>query len=512
MTDKKKPRENGESKNAQKEIERLAFFPRANPMPVVEVDLDGVPSYINPAGIKLLDQMNLDISQVSQILPKTYKSDISTAASDQSKIPSREVSLEGLHLLWSAFFLENQNLLHFYATDITRLKNTEAELIAAKEGALKNEEVKTLFMANMSHEIRTPLNSMLGFTELIEEEVKGKLDDDLQPYFETIYMSGKRLWQTVHHILDISQIETGTFELKKESIDLGTILKDLGVSFQSVAKTKELDLQIDVTSEDMHILSDEYCVTQAISNLVDNAIKYTNSGYVRLQGKVENDKVVITIKDTGIGMSEEYQDHMFNVFSQESTGYTKNFQGMGLGLALSHRYITLIDGELQIQSKQNVGSEITIRFSASPNDAASKPKKESDQAVIDNTDSGSNQPERLTILVVEDDPNSQKLASFTLSKDYDLHFAESVADSKKMLDAHKVQLILLDLSLRGDEDGLDLARFLRSDMRWDNVPIVALTAHAFTSDKARCLEAGCNDFMTKPFRLANLKETIQRLT
>ena len=175
MTDKIKPHESSEQNKAQKEIERLAFFPLANPMPVIEVDLKGVPSYINPAGIKLLDQMNLDISQVSQILPKTYKADISTSASDQSQIPSREVSLEGMHLLWSAYFLQNQNLLHYYATDITNLKNTEIELISAKEQALKNEEVKALFLANMSHEIRTPLNSILGFTELIEEKVTGKI-------------------------------------------------------------------------------------------------------------------------------------------------------------------------------------------------------------------------------------------------------------------------------------------------------------------------------------------------
>jgi len=504
-------RDISERNKAQQEIERLAFFPLANPMPIVEVDLKGIPSYINPAGIRLLESMNLDMSHVAQILPRSFMADIETALSDNDQIPSREVSLDNMHLLWSAFFLQNHNLLHFYATDITTLKNTEAELIAAKEGAQKNEEVKTLFMANMSHEIRTPLNSILGFTELIEEEVKDKFDENLQAYFETIYMSGKRLWQTVHHILDISQIETGTFELKKKSIDMGKILKDLGASFKTSARAKKLDLQIDVTADDMHILTDEYCATQALSNLIDNAIKYTNSGYVRLVGATKDDKVIITIKDTGIGMSKEYQDHMFNVFSQESTGYTKNFQGMGLGLALAHRYLSLIKGKIMFRSEQDVGSEFTIHFPGYAQRPTSKVSATPDQTVADAAAVEVGQSSRLNILVVEDDPNSQKLASFTLSKDYDLHFAESVADSKKMLDAHEIQMILLDLSLRGDEDGLDLARFLRGDDRWNKVPIVALTAHAFTSDRDRCMEAGCNDFMTKPFRLADLKETIKRL-
>ena len=511
MNDKKQPRENSESNKAQKEIERLAFFPLANPMPVVEVNLEGVPSYINPAGIQLLDRMNLDRTQVFQILPKTYKADISTAASDHSQIPSREVTLEGMHLLWSAFFLENQNLLHYYATDITNLKNTEIELISAKERALKNEEVKTLFLANMSHEIRTPLNSILGFTELIEEKVTGKIDEDLQVYFETIYMSGKRLSQTVHHILDISQIETGTFELKTEKIDLGEIIKNLGASFKSAAKAKDLELHINVPNADIHIVSDKYCASQSISNLIDNAIKYTNSGHVSLTTEIVDGSVRITIEDTGIGMSKEYQDHMFNVFSQESTGYTKNFQGMGLGLALAHRYLTLINGKIRFESKQNIGSKFIIYF---PGDASVTPATNIAEpglsAPIVELDASS-EVSRLSILVVEDDPNSQKLASFTLKKDYTLHFAESVADSKVKLNAHDIQLILLDLSLRGDEDGLDLARFLRADDKWDRVPIIALTAHAFAADRDRCMGAGCNDFMTKPFRLAELKETIQRL-
>ena len=503
-------RDISERNKAQQEIERLAFFPLANPMPVVEVDLSGTPSYINPAGIKLLDSMNLDVSQVSQILPKTFKTDIKTAHLSQAQVPSREVSLEGMHLLWTAFFMENQNLLHFYATDITNLKNTEAELISAKERALKNEEVKTLFLANMSHEIRTPLNSMLGFIELIEELVTDKVDEDLATYFETIYMSGKRLSQTVHHILDISQIETGTFQLKKQKIDLGKIIRELGTSFQSAARAKKLDLKFDNLADNMHIISDEYCATQAITNLIDNAIKYTNEGYVRLTSEVVEDAVKITIEDTGIGMSEEYQAHMFNLFSQESTGYTKNFQGTGLGLALAHRYLTLIKGKIFFESEQDVGSKFTIYLPGKPEVAIKLAKTPAPSGAVE-APKDLQSASRMSILVVEDDPNSQKLASFTLKKDYELHFAESVADSKKKLDTHEIQLILLDLSLRGDEDGLDLARFLRADAKWNKVPIIALTAHAFTSDKERCLEAGCNDFMTKPFRLAELKKTIQSL-
>ncbi len=504
-------RDISERHQAQQEIERLAFFPLANPMPVVEVDLYGVPSYINPAGIQLLDRMNLDMAQVSQILPSTFKQDIRTALSDKSQIVSREISLDGLHLLWTAFFLQNQNLIHFYATDITNLKDTEKQLIAAKEHAIKNEQVKTMFLANMSHEIRTPLNSILGFTELIEEEVKNKFDADLQAYFEIIHVSGKRLWQTVHEILDISQIETGTFELKIETIDLSRILKELGVSFRSKAQEKNLDLLVNIPSTEMQIAADEYCVTHALTNLIDNAIKYTNSGYVKIHTEVLDTSIKVMIKDTGIGMSDEYQKRMFNAFSQESTGYTKHFQGVGLGLALAHRYLKLVKSDLELRSEQDVGSVFTITFPTTPNGQVASDESENKAPAKVKAAAEPDQVARMNVLVVEDDPNSQKLAGFTLKKDFELFFAESVAEAKEQLSSHDIQMVLLDLSLKGDEDGLDLARFLRSTEQWKTLPIIALTAHAFTSDRDRCMDAGCNEFMTKPFRRLELLEAINKL-
>ncbi|MEA3285912.1 MAG: response regulator [Candidatus Marinimicrobia bacterium] len=503
-------RDISERHQAQQEIERLAFFPLATPMPVVEVDLYGVPSYINPAGIQLLDQMNLDMDQVSEIMPKQFKSDIRAALSEKGQIPSREVTLNRLQFLWSAFFLHNHNLLHFYATDITNIKETERELIEAKEIAIQHEQVKTMFLANMSHEIRTPLNSILGFTELVEEEVKNKFDEDLQAYFEIIRVSGKRLWHTVHEILDISQIETGTFTLKIETIDLAKILRDLGASYRSKAETKNIELLVNIPSGQLIIAADEYCATQALMNLIDNAIKYTNTGYVKISTEIRENEILVYIKDTGIGMSREYQERMFKAFSQESAGYTKRFQGVGLGLALAHRYLKLLKAKIDLESEKEVGSTFGIHFMVNPKVPLTQPETATKTGSVAAPPTA---PEtiRSNVLVVEDDPNSRKLAGFTLKKDFELFFAESVAEAKEQLVAHDIELILLDLSLTGDEDGLDLARFLRSEDKWKTTPIIALTAHAFTSDRDRCMEAGCNDFMTKPFRRLELLEAINKL-
>ncbi|MCF7807129.1 MAG: response regulator [Candidatus Marinimicrobia bacterium] len=505
-------RDISERHQAQQEIERLSFFPMTNPMPVVEIDKEGTPSYINPAGIQLLDRMSLDMSQVALILPPTFKEDIEIAQNNNTSIPSREVSLDGRYLLWSAFFLENQNILHYYGTDITAQKNTELELIEAQQIAVQNEQVKTLFLANMSHEIRTPLNSILGFLELIEEEVKQKYDQDLRSYFDIIRASGKRLWHTVHEILDISQIETGTFPLKIVTVDLALVLKDLKSTFSSIAEEKQIDLQIEIPDEPIWIAADEYCTSQALSNILDNAIKYTNEGHVKVRFSVVDKTTEVTIEDTGIGMSKEYQDEMFNAFSQESTGYTKHFQGVGLGLALAHRYLKLIESDIRLTSEQDVGTSFTISFPAD----TGLPKFQADPAhsvaekASEYPEEDQNKPTR--VLVVEDDPNSQKLAELILKKDFELYFAESVYDAKCVLESNKIQIILLDLSLKGNEDGLDLARYVRNDSPYKLIPIIALTAHAFTTDREKCFEVGCNEFLTKPFRRTDLIELIYELT
>jgi len=505
-------RDISEKHQAQQEIERLSFFPRTNPMPVVEIDREGKPSYINPAGIQLLDRMGLDMNQVAQILPPSFSEDLENALNNNDSIPSREVLLDGHYLLWSGFFLENQEILHYYGTDITSQKNTELELIEAQQIAVQNEQVKTLFLANMSHEIRTPLNSILGFLELIEEEVKQKYDEDLRSYFDIIRTSGKRLWHTVHEILDISQIETGTFPLKIVTVDLTRILSELRSTFASSAEEKHLELSVDIPQETIWVAADEYCTTQALSNLLDNAIKYTNEGHIKISVKHIENKVEVMISDTGIGMSREYQNQIFNAFSQESTGYTKHFQGVGLGLALAHRYLKLIRSDIKLTSQQDVGTTFIVTFPADhkapayPFDPAEAPLDEIETAKLPPAG------DVKQILVVEDDPNSQKLVELILKKDYGLHFADSVIKAKKILDTQPINIILLDLSLKGNEDGLDLAYHVRNDSPYKHLPIIALTAHAFTTDRDKCLEAGCNEFLTKPYRRSDLIEMIQDLT
>lgn len=343
---------------AQREIERLANFPLENPLPVMEMDSDGNFTYLNPAAKKLLTESGE--SGKGDLLPSSFKASILKAIREGNEPPSEAISIGERIFLWSVNFLPKLKLVHFYATDITELKEKEQELIKAKELAEKADQVKTLFLANMSHEIRTPLNSIIGFTELLEQNTKDLVPPEMQVFFDTIRNSSRRLMQTVHEILDVSQIEAGTFEIKRSSLDMLAICERLVKEFSLQAREKGLTFQFKTTEKSAIVLADEYSVTQAISNLLDNAIKYTHEGGITVRLEAANCHYRLTIRDTGIGMAPDYLNHIYDIFSQESSGYTKQYQGIGLGLALVKRYCDLNGFSTTVTSTPGTGTTFTI--------------------------------------------------------------------------------------------------------------------------------------------------------
>lgn len=243
-----------------------------------------------------------------------------------------------------------------------QIKDSSRKLEEALKKAEQADKVKTLFMANMSHEIRTPLNAILGFTDLIEQTTKDFLSPEQHEFFTLIRHSGKRLMNTVHGVLDISQIESGTFKLEPVKLDLKSLVGLIVKGLKSEADEKGLRLDYICFEKTAIIRADEYCVTGALTNLIHNSIKYTEKGRidVTLQNKETEIQVVIT--DTGIGMSNAFQTNLFAPFTQESTGYTKQFQGVGLGLALTKRYLDLNGAEIGIVSEQGKGTRVTVNF------------------------------------------------------------------------------------------------------------------------------------------------------
>jgi PAS domain S-box-containing protein len=250
-----------------------------------------------------------------------------------------------------------------FIKDISNIIVYEKELIKAKERAEASEQVKSLFIANMSHEIRTPLNGIVGFIDLIKDRVLDELDADvdLKHHFDHVDKSTYRLLKTVHSIIDISQIDAGTYKLNETEIDLNPLIKYIVGELTVQAKKSGVQINHKFDSECI-IKTDEYCTAQALTNLIDNSIKYTDEGQIDIKTHKKNNNIIVTINDTGVGISEEYLKRMFEPFTQESEGFTKKYQGIGLGLALTKRYLDIIKAQIDVKSKKGKGTKFTISF------------------------------------------------------------------------------------------------------------------------------------------------------
>lgn len=237
------------------------------------------------------------------------------------------------------------------------------DLNKAKEIAEDSDRLKSEFLAQISHEIRTPLNTVLNSTSIIKDEVEEIYGGDLGEYFNIIDSSAQRLIRTVDLVLNMSEIQTGSFETSPVVMDIfHDIVENLTNEFKHTARSKGLELIIQKGEGDCRICADEYCVTQIFSNLIDNAIKYTQEGEVKVNVNNVDGKVVVEVIDSGIGISEKYFENLFKPFSQEEQGYTRRFEGNGLGLALVKKYCEMNKAKVEVQSEKGKGSTFRVTF------------------------------------------------------------------------------------------------------------------------------------------------------
>ncbi len=248
--------------------------------------------------------------------------------------------------------------------DIDEIKKIENKLIEAKEAAEKNSKLKSYFLAQMSHEIRTPINAILSFAGLIKAEIEDQLDEDLRQAFISMETAGRRIIRTIDLLLNMSEIQAGTYELSPKKLDLDTIINSVLIEYLTPAKEKNVPINYHkLTEKTVLPAHDEYSIQQILLNIVDNAVKYTDSGQIDITvGKNKNDELFVEVKDTGIGISKEYLKELFTPFTQEEQGYTRKFEGNGLGLALINAFCKLNNAKIDVKSQKGVGSSFTVTF------------------------------------------------------------------------------------------------------------------------------------------------------
>lgn len=247
--------------------------------------------------------------------------------------------------------------------DITERRQNEEMLATALTRARESDKLKSEFLAQMSHEVRTPLNAVLNYSNLIKSEFEDKLTEEYLEIFEGIEHAGKRITRTIDSILNLSQLQAGNFELQSIRVDLGgEIIPDLIKEYSLAASAKKLEFRFGNLTKDSTVVADQYCVKQIISNLIDNAIKFTDKGFVEIRVLKDESKVIVEVEDSGTGISNEFIPKLFEPFVQEDHGYTRKYEGNGLGLVLAKRFCELNNAAIEIDSKKNKGTTFRVKF------------------------------------------------------------------------------------------------------------------------------------------------------
>jgi PAS domain S-box-containing protein len=405
---------------------------------------------------------------------------------------------------------EGTNITHFVAVkkDITERLDKEAQLKDTMEKALEASKMKSEFLSTMSHEIRTPMNGIIGMTEIL---LGTELDKEQVEFAKIIRESSDSLLAILNDILDFSKMEAGKMAIEEVDFDLKDTCKGVIRLLESKAKEKGLDLIMDMdASLPIYVKTDPVRVRQIILNLVGNAIKFTEKGFVKIKLEpvlaIKDGFIVrFVIEDSGIGISKETQKKLFQSFTQADGSTTRRYGGTGLGLAICKKLIALMDGDIGVVSEGGQGSkfwfEIPLKISQ-----RNFQKEEAEKGAINTNNTVSNGKK---LLLAEDNIVNQKVAVVQLNKlGYAVDVAENGQKAIELALANSgYELILMDCQMP-TLDGFEATRELRK--QGFKKPIIAMTANAMQGDREKCITSGMDDYITKPINTALLKEVLEK--
>lgn len=382
--------------------------------------------------------------------------------------------------------------------DITIQKQQEREIIKAKEKAEESDRLKSAFLANMSHEIRTPMNGIFGFINLLKQpKLTGS---EREKYIEIIKTSGDRLMNTVNDLIDISKIETGQVDITFSEINIKHQVEELNRFFEPEAKKNGIKLVLEksLPSEKSNIKTDKTKLNSILTNLLKNAIKYTEEGSVAFGYEKNKKYLTFYVKDTGIGIPENRQEAIFNRFVQADIGDTRAFEGSGLGLAISKSYVEMLGGKIWVESEEGKGS--TFYFTIPYQISEKETETNKDPETIKNE---GNKVKNLKILIAEDEETADMHLSIVLKRiSKEILHAKTGVETVDLCKKNKdIDLVLMDIRMP-EMDGYEATRKIREFNK--DIIIIAQTAYALSGDREKALEAGCDDYISKPIKKEDL--------
>ncbi|MBN9382680.1 MAG: PAS domain S-box protein [Chitinophagaceae bacterium] len=418
-----------------------------------------------------------------------------------------------LHLLLIKFPLrdDDNNIVGIsgIATDMTERVHSHQQLIAAKTESEDARKMQEQFLANMSHEIRTPMNGIQGMTNLLLET---KLTPQQKEFAAIISRSVDNLLVIINDILDLSRIKAGKLTIEKIDFRLQDVVSNVQSLFRHRINKKGLRFDLDIDSAIPEWLQgDPHRLNQVLINLVGNAVKFTEKGVITLKvvPKEQQDPnqltLVFSVTDTGVGIPEKSLPHLFESFSQAGLDISRRYGGTGLGLAICHQLLSLQGGDISVVSTEGKGTTFTFTLSFGCEEVANITRQ-----ITHSLQDFAGFLTGRHFLVVEDNPINQKLMDYVLRK---TGAAVTLADNGEQaihqLKANEFDLIVMDLQMPG-MDGYETTKYIRSNLRL-RTPIMAMTANAINGEQIRCLEAGMNDYMSKPFEFKDFYTHIAEL-
>ncbi len=509
-----------ERKKSERELIKLSTAVEQSPAVVVITDLDGNIEYANPKFSELTGyqteevfKQNARIMKSGHFSPDTYVDLWETITKGDEWHGEFHNKKKNGELFWEKASIspirnKEGKIINYIkvSEDISEMKQKEQELRDALEKAKESDRLKSAFLSNMSHEIRTPMNGILGFTQLLKEpQLTG---DEQESYINIIEKSGQRMLNTINDIIDISRIESGQEEVVSTEFNVNKILNDQFEFFQPEAKKKGIELtsHTSLTAAEANILSDKHKLEGILINLIKNAIKFTDHGTINFGCTISHDhkKLDFYVRDTGIGIPANRINAIFNRFEQADIEDSRVYEGSGLGLAISKAYAEMLGGSIQVESKEGKGTvfQFTIDYHRQHIE-----KKHLKPTLAKNPSPAF---QNINILIAEDEETSIMLFKTIFKKEMDKITA--VPNGRKCINFLKqhpeTDIILLDIKMP-DMNGCQAAKSIR-DFNKD-VIIIAQTAYGMFDDRKKVLEAGCNEYITKPIKKEELFEMMQQL-
>lgn len=373
---------------------------------------------------------------------------------------------------------------------VEKLRENEKLLKELKLQAERMSQLKSTFIGTISHELRTPLNNILGISQLLIDDIE---DAKHKGLIKKVDESGKRLMKTLNSILDLSLLESKEIQVHSDMVNLTARVQRVSAQFKAYALEKGLTL--DFTAEDdVYVLSDERYLDQTVSNILDNAIKFTESGGISIAVTEElSDGIkrgVVTIADTGIGIDSDKYDLIFEEYRQASEGHSRLYEGSGLGLTIAKKMIEKLNGSIDVSSNEAGGSVFTIGFPSA--------KTADDDSTIRIHEKGKD-AQKARVLLVEDNLVNVEITRAFLESICELDDAKTGIEALELAKKNKYDAVLMDINLGKGMNGMEVTRRLRNLPHYKSVPIIALTGYAMAGDREKFLKEGMTHYLAKPF-------------